>query len=327
METPIDIAGIATACPACDADAGREILDLMMSRLPFAATCLTSYNPVERHHEIVASRGYDGKVATYLKSGFVAADPIYAYYQNKGQYQRSLKWSEMPFDYYETYSVQEIFRPAGYNEGITLCLYSRDGRYTGDLHISTEDSRFPSSDMMSGIVERLRMILGNFTDILRDTTRLYTRRVKNGYGCIIASNGDIVNLPGVGQMDEWLTDALKTRLSSLSLMEIPEVFMFRHNRTWYRVFTGMMGHNARVLMAEESPLPFDLTARELQIIEYLISGATNSEIAAKTFVARSTISKHLENIFDKLGCNSRTSAVSMALSHNLRHLPVSRRLE
>ncbi|MFD1330616.1 response regulator transcription factor [Methylopila musalis] len=327
METPIDIAGIATACRACDPHAGREMLDLMMSRLPFAGTCLTSFNPVEKRHEIVASSGYDDHVAAYLRSGFVDADPIWNYYQTKGRQQRSLKWSEMPFDYYNTFSVQGIFHPAGYREGITLCLYSRDGRYTGDLHISTDDPRFPSSDMMSDVVERLRTILGNFTDILRDTAHPYAGRVKNGSGCIIAGDGDIVDLPGIARMEGTLRDALKTHLSALTSGEIPNVFMFRHARVWWRVFTGIVGDNARILIAEDCPLPYELTSRELQIIEHLISGATNNEIAALNFVARSTVSKHLENIFDKLGCNSRTSAVSIALNNNLRHLPAPRRTD
>lgn len=325
MDTPIEIAGIATAYPACDAAAGREMLDVLMERLPFAASCLTSYNPVDGRHEIVASKGYDKNVAAYLKSGFVGSDPIYAYYQNKGQMQRSLKWAEMPFDYYISHSVREVFHPAGYKEGITLCLYSRDGRYTGDLHVSSDDPRFPSSSMMTDIIQRLRIVLGNFTDILRETTNSYTGRFKNGSGCIIKRDGDVVNLPGVEPMDEGLYNALRANLSALSPKDIPEVFMFRHGRKWYRLFTGEVYNDARIVLSEECKLPFDLTSRELQIIECLISGATNSEIASRTFVARSTVSKHLENIFDKLDCNSRTSVVTMALSNNLRHLPTPRR--
>jgi DNA-binding CsgD family transcriptional regulator len=38
---------------------------------------------------------------------------------------------------------------------------------------------------------------------------------------------------------------------------------------------------------------------------------TNSQIAAELWVAPSTVKKHLENVYDKLGVNRRTAAAVM----------------
>jgi ATP/maltotriose-dependent transcriptional regulator MalT len=43
-----------------------------------------------------------------------------------------------------------------------------------------------------------------------------------------------------------------------------------------------------------------LTARELEIMSFIIKGATNSEIAEKLFISRATLKTHLNNVYKKL---------------------------
>ncbi|MBB4932863.1 DNA-binding NarL/FixJ family response regulator [Lipingzhangella halophila] len=58
---------------------------------------------------------------------------------------------------------------------------------------------------------------------------------------------------------------------------------------------------ARILMQRRrSPLAA-LTDRERDVLELLAQGDRNSEIAAKLFVSEAAISKHIRNLFDKLG--------------------------
>lgn len=56
-----------------------------------------------------------------------------------------------------------------------------------------------------------------------------------------------------------------------------------------------------------------LTPRERQILSWVARGKTNGEIAAVLWVAPSTVRKHLENIYAKLGVNTRTGAVARFL--------------
>jgi DNA-binding CsgD family transcriptional regulator len=54
-----------------------------------------------------------------------------------------------------------------------------------------------------------------------------------------------------------------------------------------------------------------LTAREREIVELVAEGRTNAEIAAHLWVAPSTVKKHLENVYEKLGVGRRTAAATL----------------
>ena len=55
-----------------------------------------------------------------------------------------------------------------------------------------------------------------------------------------------------------------------------------------------------------------LTAREQEIIRYLMTGASNVEIADSLFVSEHTVKSHLYNVFKKLNVKNRIQAVSWA---------------
>jgi DNA-binding CsgD family transcriptional regulator len=56
-----------------------------------------------------------------------------------------------------------------------------------------------------------------------------------------------------------------------------------------------------------------LTARDRQILAWVARGKTNPEIARTLWIAPTTVSKHLENIYAKLGVRTRTAAVARFL--------------
>ena len=68
-----------------------------------------------------------------------------------------------------------------------------------------------------------------------------------------------------------------------------------------------------VLVLEERRLETELTAREREILGWVARGKTNSEIAELLWVSPSTVRKHLENVYAKLGVNTRTAAVARFL--------------
>jgi len=53
-----------------------------------------------------------------------------------------------------------------------------------------------------------------------------------------------------------------------------------------------------------------LTKREIEILEQLAKGFRNQEIADKLFISRSTVKKHIENIYLKLHVKSRVELVN-----------------
>ena len=55
-----------------------------------------------------------------------------------------------------------------------------------------------------------------------------------------------------------------------------------------------------------------LSSREIQVLELVAAGRSNTDVAAEIFVSDTTVKSHLAHIFSKLGVNSRTAAVSAA---------------
>lgn len=67
------------------------------------------------------------------------------------------------------------------------------------------------------------------------------------------------------------------------------------------------------LVLEESRVAVELTAREREVLTWVARGKTNAQVAALLWLAPSTVRKHLENIYAKLGVSTRTAAVARFL--------------
>jgi DNA-binding CsgD family transcriptional regulator len=65
-----------------------------------------------------------------------------------------------------------------------------------------------------------------------------------------------------------------------------------------------------------------LTPREQEIVDLVAQGKTNAEIATILWVAPSTVKKHLEHVYEKLGVGRR-AAVAAARTGSLAQAPVS----
>lgn len=62
---------------------------------------------------------------------------------------------------------------------------------------------------------------------------------------------------------------------------------------------------------------YQLTHREKDVLEYLVQGLSNEEIAEKLFVTIATVKAHLGSIFSKFCVKNRTQAIVMALKENI----------
>ena len=60
-----------------------------------------------------------------------------------------------------------------------------------------------------------------------------------------------------------------------------------------------------------------LTDRECQVLRLVAAGKTNREIAAELVISEHTVSRHLQNMFMKLGVTSRAAATAYAYEHQL----------
>jgi DNA-binding CsgD family transcriptional regulator len=73
------------------------------------------------------------------------------------------------------------------------------------------------------------------------------------------------------------------------------------------------GHPAR----RRKPQPGGLTAREVEVLRLLARGMTNSEMAAALGISGKTVSRHVENIYTKIGASNRARASLFAVRNGL----------
>ena len=99
---------------------------------------------------------------------------------------------------------------------------------------------------------------------------------------------------------------------------VVELWLVRHRRPFSdrerALLTLVAPALERLLRERPSPaLPASLTSQERRVLQHVAAGLTNAEIAHRLYVAPSTVSKHLENAYRKLGVSNRMAAVSMVV--------------
>ena len=72
---------------------------------------------------------------------------------------------------------------------------------------------------------------------------------------------------------------------------------------------------------EPAALPAGLTSREGEVLRLVAAGRSNKDIAAELFLSEKTVSRHLSNIFAKIGVSSRSAATAFAFEHHLAGRP------
>ena len=66
----------------------------------------------------------------------------------------------------------------------------------------------------------------------------------------------------------------------------------------------------------------ELTPAERKILEMLVGGKANKEIAFDLNVSENTVKTHVKNVFEKLGVSDRTSAATLAIRRGLVRIDI-----
>jgi two-component system NarL family response regulator len=64
----------------------------------------------------------------------------------------------------------------------------------------------------------------------------------------------------------------------------------------------------------------DLTGREIEVLEQIVAGQSNRDIATRLNISEATVKSHINSILSKLGVKDRTQAATTALQRGLVHL-------
>jgi DNA-binding CsgD family transcriptional regulator len=316
----LQVGAVASSAGPDPRDACAEVLDLVHDIVPYAASSISAYDPVTGEHHTLSSSGYSEHALRHLDTWFVDHDEAYHYMRRVDI--RPLRWRDFPFEYRGMFSAQQVFLPEGFQDGMTICLCTRDGRYTGNLHISTDDVRV-LSDAALPVLAELQRLLGGVADQMRAVG--YMVASMDGPGAdaaVVLSDGTVVPVPGRPTGDHLRSGSALARMIADRLTDhvLPGQFRWRdEDGQWHAVRTRRVSTGVAVTDRRD-PLPHGLTPSEMRVLAGLVEGWSNAEIATSLVVSPRTVSKHVEHILEKLGCATRTSAAVHATKTGLVHL-------
>ncbi len=118
--------------------------------------------------------------------------------------------------------------------------------------------------------------------------------------------------------DEDIRRALQTGVQAYLMKDILHDELLKAIRAVHAGQTYLPATVAAALAAQ-MPRP-DLSARERQVLELIVAGLANKQIAYTLNIAEYTVKNHVKNILDKLGVQDRTQAATAAIQRGIIHL-------
>lgn len=315
LELVADIASIC-ADPAPVTARAAAVLDRLAEYIPLEAAALSTLDPGDGdgRHVTVAERGYPTAVLDYLNTGFATTDP--AFLTMRFRNPTPLRWCDIP-NYQGMFSAHEVFIPGGFREGATSCLFTRDGRYTGALHVSS-DSPLPISDSAVELLTVLKRVIAPLMDAMRPAEeKSWAEEVHDAdEAMLLTTDGRVMSLGGVAR-DHWLADGSPLVIELSRRRQLPGRF------TWvspdggcHEIRTNALAAG-RLVTIRESPAPYRLSPREIEVLTLLSRGLANPEIGAALTLSPRTIATHVEHILGKLDCATRVAAASKAVAEGI----------
>ena len=84
----------------------------------------------------------------------------------------------------------------------------------------------------------------------------------------------------------------------------------------YRLVDDLVSAIARV-DSGRAARRFNLTGREREIVQAIVAGQSNKDIADRLRISTQTVKHHLTSVFDKTGVSTRLELAMFALRHDL----------
>lgn len=114
--------------------------------------------------------------------------------------------------------------------------------------------------------------------------------------------------------------ALRAGASGYLVKESPIdqiVAAIREARSGGMLMPGPVARKMLSFFAQASSSDYGLSIREMQVLEKMVEGLSQKEIASALFVSLSTVNTHIQNIYAKLHVHSSSAAVAKALKERI----------
>ncbi|BCU81218.1 DNA-binding response regulator [Polycladomyces abyssicola] len=125
--------------------------------------------------------------------------------------------------------------------------------------------------------------------------------------------------------DEYLYESIRAGATGYLLKDAPSGDVIAAIRSASRGESTLHPVMARKLLdnltgekrGERGSSDENLTPRELDVLQLMVKGHSNKEIAEQLFISDKTVKIHVSNILKKLGVKSRSQAIIYAIQHEL----------
>jgi DNA-binding CsgD family transcriptional regulator len=292
-----------------------------------AMTALRKIIPVEAY-EFVAFDPATGSHRSLVASGYARVDADAAEeYARLDPYRRAMA-ARIPLPMgspgTELYYRRHL-EPYGWRSGLTAPLFVTEGRYTGLLHVNSREAFPPET---TTVISAVSSTLAHVTDLTRCV--IDPLGLPPGFHAVAFERGGrrrgVAGWPASEAIDQEPTmaelarDFIDSRELSRRGLWLDSSGQWREVRV-HRAGVGFHGAIQGAVIAERPcSLPYDLTAREIEVLTRVAAGDSNPQIAAALVLSVRTVTTHLEHIFAKLGCDSRTRLTTKVLAEGLCRL-------
>jgi DNA-binding CsgD family transcriptional regulator len=309
-----------------------HLLDVLWEPLerlvPFAAGWVGMFAPQQRRHVTAAVVGHDGIGRSYLESPtFTEQIDAVALFKRR----RPMCLRDAPLPAVEYPSWSELWWPAGYREGLSVPLVTRDGRRLGVMSLLTDTPDQPS-DGARDAIGMVAPMLADAIDPMSTVVGL-AALVSNARASVVVDRvGRVHQVPGLPSHPLLTGESrvVPTALGKLTNHRTHVAFLCPNpgaeSQDDYMMVTGIACPpgppsylTALVVLSRAGDL-HGLTRRELEVLGFLIDGRANQHIASRLFITERTVAAHLEHIRAKFDAPSRTVAAVRSL-HEALYIP------
>jgi DNA-binding CsgD family transcriptional regulator len=318
-----DLAAVGAIAEAASAgtvptECAAVVLEQLQGLVPYECAELSCYDPVSSDPRVLANVGYADALIEHMHGSRWehAADDLGL--RSSGE---PLRIADVPRNSLSEQLVEEILLPEGFRGGMTVFLLARDRRCVGMLNLSTTDRRHPT-DGAKAVIRCLNQALANAVDCSRSLSWLVGAFEPGAAAAVVMHDQAVAPLPGRRFPDCLQPGSALVSLVASLLAGSDRVVSF----LWYDANEGWLGvkafaicgpdlrGNQAVVMVTPMELPYELTAREVEVLSLVAAGSSNTQIADELVVSRRTVSTHVEHILEKLGVSSRAAAAGRASS-------------
>jgi DNA-binding CsgD family transcriptional regulator len=327
MPRSADAGYIATevACIAATPDEPAEraaaLLEPLHRLLPFDGAWLALCDEQRRGHRSLVSTGWDRRTAAYL-DGPVLVDEIEQLGMTHSR--TPLRVADFPAPASEFRSWAECLLPAGFHEGLGMCLFAADGRHLGFLGLFTGSPAVPA-DAARNLLAALGPTLAQAIDPLRSAAVAAQMVHSATAGVILTRSGGVLALPG-SPGHPALRPGSPVLAAAREMLDGPQTSFLLPapaEAGGYLRVTGLdvpddaPQHLSAIVVLSPCGDLHGLTRRELEVLGLLIAGWHNARAAQRLAVTQRTVATHIEHILTKFGADTRALAAVRAQRRGL----------